>query len=441
MPIAIHFSPDQSRQWLKLDTLVRLRWMAVAGQTATVCIVAFWLAYPLPLGLCLSLIALSAWLNLILRIRHPSSRRLPDAAAAALLAYDILQLAGLLYLTGGLANPFAILLIAPVMVSATALSVRYTVGLGGLVAALASFLAVVSRPLPWPEGDVLVLPDLYIGGIWAALVSALGFMAAYSARVAREARQLQTALAATELILSREQHLHQLDGLAAAAAHELGTPLATIALVAKELEREAPADARWRDDIALLRSQSQRCRDILSKLTSLSTDFDAHLSRQPISHLIEDVVAPHREFGVELAVTLDGPRDSEPVGSRNPAILYGLGNLVENAVDFARGRVEIVADWGGDQVSVTIRDDGPGFAPEVLDRLGEPYVTTRGRGADQTAPSEAGGLGLGFFIAKTLLERTGASVDISNRSAPATGASITVTWPRAAMDGGGAAGW
>ncbi len=434
MPGSISIPPDQSGGRLRLETLVRLRWLAVGGQTVTVLAVDWWLGWPLPLGYCLGLIALSAWLNLLLRLRFPASMRLSNRAAAALLAYDLLQLAGLLYLTGGLSNPFVVLLVAPVVVSATALPVGYTVGLGALATALASLLAAWSWPVPWPEGDVLVLPRPYLVGVWAALVSALVFMAAYSTRVAREARMLQSALAATELILSREQHLHQLDGLAAAAAHELGTPLATIALVAKELDREVAGDAPIREDIELLRSQSERCRDILGKLTSLSTDFGGGLSRQPLSHLIEDVVAPHREFDVEIVVTLDGPPGREPVGNRNPAILYGLGNIVENAVDFARSRVEVVAGWSDDRVTVTVRDDGPGFSPEVLDRIGEPYVTTRGRGRDGGGSGEAGGLGLGFFIAKTLLERTGARVHITNRAAPATGASVAVVWPRRAME-------
>lgn len=427
------------RQRVRLDTLVRLRWLAVAGQTAAVVVVDLLLGYSLPIGVCFGLIALSAWLNLFLKVRYPASLRLADPAAAALLAYDILQLAGLLSLTGGLTNPFSVLMIAPVLVSATSLQLRFTVGLGLLVAALATLLAFVHLPLPWHEGDVLTLPFNYILGIWTALVSALGFMSAYSFRVAEEARQLQGALTATELILSREQHLHQLDGLAAAAAHELGTPLATIALVAKELEREMPADSAWREDVALLRSQSERCREILGKLTSLSTEFGEHLDRLPITHLLEDVIAPHREFGVALIVHLDGEHDREPVGSRNPAIVYGLGNIVENAVDFARSRVDVGATWTEDEVVVTIRDDGPGFAPDVIDRIGDPYVTTRARqtGVDRTG----GGLGLGFFIAKTLLERTGARVEITNRPAPETGAMITVRWPRSAMDQGEAGSW
>jgi two-component system sensor histidine kinase RegB len=432
MPSELEFNAAAARQRLKLDTLVRLRWLAVAGQTAAVIVVAGGLGYDLPLGFCFGLIALSIWLNLYLRIRYPSSTRLADPAAGALLAYDILQLAALLAITGGLTNPFAVLLIAPVMVSATTLGVRTTLALGALVTVLATLLGLWHLPLPWRNGPALALPFPYVLGIWTALISALGFMSAYAFRVAEEARQLQAALAATELILSREQHLHQLDGLAAAAAHELGTPLATIALVATELEREIPPNARWSEDIALLRSQSERCRDILGKLTSLSTEFGEHISRLPITHLLEDVIAPHREFGVALIVHVDGDAGREPVGSRNPAILYGLGNIVENAVDFAKSRVDVGASWSDDEVVVSIRDDGPGFSPDVLGRIGDPYVTSRSRPAAE--PGDGGGLGLGFFIAKTLLERTGARVEITNRTAPETGAVITVRWPRSAMD-------
>ena len=417
---------------LKLDTLVRLRWLAVAGQTMAVLVVDLWLGFRMPIGLCLAVIALSAWLNLFLKVRYPSSLRLRGSTAALLLAYDLIQLTALLYLTGGLQNPFAILVLVPVMISATALAPRLTVVLGALAMASVSLLAVLHLPLPWHTAEPITLPILYVSGVWLSLVSAVLFMGIYAFRVAEESRQLADALAATELVLAREQHLSALDGLAAAAAHELGTPLATIALVAKELERELPADSPHADDVALLRSQSQRCRDILGKLTSLSTQTDKLLDRLPISHLVAEVVEPHQGAGVEIEVKVggDGP---EPVGRRNPAVLYGVGNLLENAVDFADGKVEITASWDAATLSVVIADDGPGFAADVIDHIGEPYVTTRGRNDDED--HEAGGLGLGFFIAKTLLERSQARVELSNRPNPAHGAVVRIVWPRSAMDG------
>lgn len=428
--------PDAPR--LKLDTLVRLRWLAVAGQTVAVLLVHFWLGFTLPIGLCLAAIALSAWLNLFLKIRYPSSLRLRGRTAALLLAYDLVQLAVLLSLTGGLQNPFSILILVPVMVSATALAPRLTVALGGLAMAAISLLAIWHLPLPWHPAEPIVLPMLYVAGVWLSLVSAVLFMGIYAFRVAEESRQLADALAATELVLAREQHLSALDGLAAAAAHELGTPLATIALVAKELERELPSDSPHADDVALLRSQSQRCRDILGKLTSLSTQTDKLLDRLPISHLLAEVVEPHQGAGVEIEVDLGG-EGPEPVGRRNPAVLYGVGNLLENAVDFAATRVDITAKWDAASLSLTIADDGPGFAADVIDHIGEPYVTTRARNGEEAEDHEAGGLGLGFFIAKTLLERSQARVELSNRPAPEHGAVVRIVWPRLAMDGAAAA--
>jgi two-component system sensor histidine kinase RegB len=428
-------APDFSGQSLRLDTLVRLRWLAVAGQTAAVLVVRFGLGFSLPIALCFALIVLSAILNIALRIRYPASFRLANRPAAILLAYDVLQLGALLFLTGGLENPFSILLLVPVIVSATTLAPSQTIVLGGLVVAAASVLAVFHWPLPWYADAALPLPLIYVGGVWVALVSACIFTGVYAFRVAEEARKLARALNATEMVLAREQHLYALDGLAAAAAHELGTPLATIALVAKELEREMPPGSPHAEDVALLKSQSQRCRDILAKLTSLSSQMDHHLARQPLTHLVEEVVGPYRGFAAVIDVMPPKGRGPEPVGRHNPAIVQGLANLLENAVDFARERVEVRAEWDAETVAVTIADDGPGFSPGIMDRIGEPYLTTRARTSDDDrADHEAGGLGLGVFIAKTLLERTGGRLSLANRDAPASGAIVRVEWPRGRMD-------
>ncbi|MBB4301944.1 two-component system sensor histidine kinase RegB [Rhodobium orientis] len=425
--------PSFSHRKVRLDTLVRLRWLAVAGQSVAVLAVAVWLKFPFSVWWCFGLIGLSAWLNLFLKIRHPSSRRLTEGNATLLLSFDILQLSGLLLLTGGLTNPFALLLLAPVTVSATALPPKRTALLGALAVGASCVLAVFPQPLPWFPGERLEFPQLYVLGIFLALTSSLAFIAVYAFRVAEEGRQLADALAATELVLAREQHLSALDGLAAAAAHELGTPLGTIVLTAKELAGEFSDDSAVAEDIALIRSQAERCREILAKLTSLSAAPDTHFDRMPISHILEEVVAPNRDFGVDIEVIKNGV-GKEPVGVRNPAVLYGLGNLVENAADFAKEKVVLTAEWNDQTVRVTIADDGPGFAASVLDRLGEPYVTTRKHSEAEEGHSSGGGLGLGLFIAKTLLERTGAQVDISNRTAPETGAVVEIAWSRARLD-------
>jgi two-component system sensor histidine kinase RegB len=264
-------------------------------------------------------------------------------------------------------------------------------------------------------------------GVWLSIVVAIGVTSLYAFQVTEEARKLSDALAATELVLAREQHLTQLDGLAAAAAHELGTPLSTIVLISRELERQLADNNQAASDIKTLREQAQRCRDILAKITQLSAT-GAPFDRMMLSTLIEEAVAPHRDFGVAIKVRIAVAGSKQPVGRRNPAILYGVGNILENAVDFARSTVEVNAWWNNDTVEIVISDDGPGFAPDILKRIGEPYLSRR-RSTEDT-PSEHGGLGLGVFIARTLLERTGAKVSFSNRVFPDHGAVVQIAWPR-----------
>jgi two-component system sensor histidine kinase RegB len=310
------------------------------------------------------------------------------------------------------------------LISATALSPRTTFLIGALVVAMVTMLSFIYLPLPWYPDSAITFPLLYRASEWIAMFVQVAFIGLYTWKIADENRQIADALAATELVLEREQHLSALDGLAAAAAHELGTPLATIALVSREIERAMPADAAYADDIHLLRQQTERCRAILARLTSLGSG-DAPFDRMPLSQLIDEVVAPHRPFGTEIAVSLPDGRAAEPEIARNPGILYGLGNLIENAVDFANKKVTVSADWNADWIEILISDDGPGFADAVIDRIGEPYVSVRKRKADGP-----GGLGLGIFIAKTLLERTGATLVIRNRPHPAKGAAVLVRWPR-----------
>jgi two-component system, sensor histidine kinase RegB len=423
---SLDLAESHPRRNVRLDTLVRLRWLAIIGQITTVLVVYTGLDFELPIWACLAVIALSAWLNVALRLRFHMTQRLDPDRAAWLLAFDIGELAVLLYLTGGLQNPFAFLFLGPVLLSATALPPRYTIMLGSFAVLSATVLMFTHYPLPWDNDDPLKLPPIYMIGVWLSILLGMGFIGVYTWQISEESRQLADALAATELVLTREQHLSQLDGLAAAAAHELGTPLSTIAVIAKELENAISANSPHSDDVRLLREQATRCRDILAKLTELSSGGEP-FDRMPLSALIEEVVAPHRNFGVAIDVNVPAEHNAEPVGARNPAILYGLGNLLENAVDFARERVMVGAQWNEDAVDVSISDDGPGFAPEIMDRIGEPYVSTRrSNGKDESA-----GLGLGFFIAKTLLERSGASLEFANRRYPERGAIIKLRWKRA----------
>jgi two-component system sensor histidine kinase RegB len=420
------------RRYVRLDTLLRLRWLAVLGQLTAIFVVEQGLEFDLPTAPCLTIVGLSSLLNLALQVSFNPMRRLEPWHAATLLALNIAQLAALLFFTGGLQNPFSYLFLAPVLISATALPTQMTMALGGFAVACATVLGFTHLPLPWDASNPLVLPPIYLIGVWLSIVLAIGVTSLYTFQVTEQARKLFDALAATELVLTREQHLTQIDGLAAAAAHELGTPLSTIFLISRELEKAlqengAQDPQRLAGDLGIVREQAQRCRDILAKIAQLSSS-GAPFDRMPLSTLIEETVAPHRDFGIDIKTRIEAAGDHEPVGMRNPAILYGVGNILENAVDFARSAVEVNAWWDRDSVEIVIADDGPGIVPDILKRIGEPYLSRRRNAGD--AQGGRTGLGLGIFIARTLLERTGAKVSFKNRKFPEHGAVVRSLWPR-----------
>ncbi len=434
---------DDSR--LRLQTSLRLRWFAVGGQLGAIAFVSLVLQCPMPIGPTLALVAVSAWVNVLLRLKYAVRHRLSIRLGTALLAYDVMQLGGLLYLTGGIENPFIPLIIAPVTVAAATLPPRNTILLGVLTAVLTVALVSFSLPLPWPAGETFKIPQLYKLGVMSAIFAGMAFQALYAWRLTKESRLMSAALAATEQILAREQKLHALDGLAAAAAHELGTPLATITLVAKELSRdlgpEVMANSALAEDLALLQSQAIRCREILQKLTRSPGEGDPLHSMLTVTQLIEEASGPYNAYRSKVTHDI-GPAEGatgdgrlEPVGERRPGVIYGVGNLLENAVDFAATEVRLTARWSAETVTVSIVDDGPGFPTDLIDSIGDPYVTTRpSRSRASKADGEASGLGLGFFIAKTLLERSGATLTLDNRPKPATGAIVSISWPRAAYE-------
>ena len=422
---------------MRLQTLIRLRWIAIAGQLIAVVSVYFLFGFNLPLGLCFGLIALSAWLNIFIRIRYRSGDELGPHYSAIMLHYDLLQLVGLLYLTGGLQNPFSLLLLAPVTVSASTQPAWQTLLLGSVAMVCATGLIFFNWPLPWHAESELIIPQLYLFGVWSALASGMIFIGLYAWRIAKETRQMSDALAAAELVLAHEQKLSALDGLAAAAAHKLGTPLATISVIAKELEREVPKNGDIAEDVDLLIGETQKCRDILRTLIDHDSEDDAMFARVPLSDLLEEIVQPYRALGTPIQVKVGSATDEygsdkslEPILERNPGVIYALGNLIENAIDFAKSTVEIFATWSHSEVEIRICDDGAGLQPAILENLGQPFVTTRKLTSDPSGSTFANmGMGLGFFIAKTLLGRVGAKISLANRTPPETGAIVTIHWP------------
>jgi two-component system, sensor histidine kinase RegB len=412
---------------ISLRTLVPIRWVAIAGQALAILTVHYGLGFHLPLAPTLAVVAGSALLNIVLIVYRQSERRLGERYAALCLGYDILQLGILLYLTGGLQNPFAILVLAPVTVAATILSRRPVIALSTFAVAAISVLALWHLPLPWrTDPGPLVFPPEIIIGTWTALVMATVFIGGYTWSVAQDARRLRDAVAATQLALAREQRVSAVGALAAAAAHELGSPLATIAVVAKELAHELPPDSPHAEDAALLLSQSERCRRILAELSQRpEEDGGSPYTRLPISALVEAAAAPHQERGVRLIfATAGAPAEDEPQVRRSPEILHGLNNLIQNAVQFADREVTVTTFWDPATVTVEVSDDGPGFLIHLLGRLGEPYLSTRAGAADH--------MGLGIFIAQSLLERSGATLAFDNLEEG--GAHVAISWSRANLE-------
>ncbi len=412
------------RRRLRLATLTLMRWGAIGGQAAALLIVHFGFGFPVPLPEAFAVVGASVLLNIVLMTVRPVQESLRQGAVSGLLAFDLVQLAALLYLTGGLGNPFAFLFLAPVTVSAMMLNRRRIAILCGIALALVTLLGFRHLPLPW-EGGGLTLPPVYILGSWVALAVGIPFFAGLAWRLAMEARRMSYALSASQLALAREQQLTALGGLAAAAAHELGTPLGTIAVVSRELARELPDDSPLGEDIDLLIGQAERCRRILADLgrgpaEAASAQSSVELG---LDALIETAALRHATSRVRLrfdaAPDESCPDMPPPLVLNLPEVVHGIGNLVENAIQFARGEVVVATRWSGDFWRVTVTDDGPGIAPRLLERLGEPYVSSR--------DAEGGHMGLGVFIARTLLELTGARLTFSNRQPH--GAVATVTWP------------
>jgi len=418
--------PRTSFDRISLRRLVLIRSVAVSGQAVTLLTVHFLLGFRLPLLPALVVVGCSVLLNLWALLYHRAGTRLGETAAALYLAYDTIQLAVLLYLTGGLENPFAILMLAPVTVAATALSQRPVIALAALAVAAISLLGVTHDPLPWQGAKPFAFPTDLVVGIWVALVIATVFIGGYTLSVAQEARRLRDAVAATQLALAREQRVSAVGALAAAAAHELGSPLATIAVVAKELARELPADSPHAEDAALLLSQSERCRHILAELAQQpEEDGGSPYTSLPVSALVEAAGTPYHSARVRLIFAATGdPDDEEPLVRRSPEIMHGLNNLIQNAVQFARHEVSVTIFWDRKVVTVEIADDGPGFPPHLLGRLGEPYLSTRAGDPDH--------MGLGIFIAQSLLERSGATLNFDNLVDG--GAHVVISWERANLE-------
>ncbi len=436
---------DERSSWIRLRTLILLRWVAIAGQITAITVAQRMYHLQLELGLCYLAIGVSVLGNLIAIFVFPENKRLSEFENFLMVLFDLLQLAFLLYLTGGLNNPFALLLLGPVTISANVMGLRSTALIGGTAIVLVSLLAEFHLPLRTEQGFILRIPEVFVFGNWVAITIAVVFMGAYSQRISLEMRSMAQALAATHMALSREQKLTDLGGVIAAAAHELGTPLATIKLTSAELMEELDDRPDLYEDAALIREQADRCRDIMRDMGRAGKD-DLHLRQAPLSTVVHEAAEPHVARGKTVHFE-DGPAEGggpqQPSILRKPEIIHGLRNLVQNAVDFSRANVWVEALWTDDTIAVRIIDDGKGYPPQMIGRIGDPFMRHRRSDSDRKARPEYEGMGLGLFIAKTLLERTGARLSFVNGSDPyqsisiregQTGAVVEVVWDRNLID-------
>ncbi|MBL4853552.1 MAG: ActS/PrrB/RegB family redox-sensitive histidine kinase [Robiginitomaculum sp.] len=418
---------------LRRSTLTSLRWMAVAGQLLALAVVSF-MRLDLHIAVCLGIIAISAIVNLVIIKLLPLDRRISNTEAGLQLFFDAVQLAFLLYLTGGMQNPFALLLLAPVVIAAKTLDRTVFASIAVAVALLSGIILFFHLPLPWYAGQEFTSPQIYQYGSWLALQVGMLFTSTYTWRATAQTRRLTQALAATDAILAHEKKLSALGGMAAAAAHKLGTPLSTIQLVAREIVNDAKPGSELSEDALLLLSQAEHCREILLELAQRGDKGDAIHDQLSLSDLIREITEPFVGFEAQIITKITAPQSGEamPVLTRKPEFVYGLTNIVENAADFAKTKVEVIGTWTDKSITIEVKDDGPGFASSVLAKIGEPYISHRPD--KKHKPQRAGGMGLGVFIATTLMERVGGTIEFSNRKtgsgAPETGAHVQMCWPR-----------
>jgi two-component system, sensor histidine kinase RegB len=421
-----------------------LRWMAIVGQIAAITVAQKLYNLQLELGLCYLVIGISIIGNLFAMFVLPENKRLTEREYLLTMLFDLLQLSVLLFLTGGLHNPFSLLLLAPVTVASSVLSLRSNLILGATAIASATLLMNFHLLLKTHQGFVLRVPDVFMFGTWVAIVIGVVFISIYSRRVSQEMNSMSEALQATQMALSREQQLTDLGGVVAAAAHELGTPLATIKLTSGELADELEDRPDLKEDAELIREQADRCRDILRSMGRAGKD-DRHVRQAPLSTVVRDAAEPHIDRGVEIIFEEAPMKDENPRMPsilRRPEIIHGVRNLVQNAVDFANEKIWVEVSWSAEKISVRIIDDGRGFPSDMIGRIGDPFMRRRTTQREKISRPGYEGMGLGLFIAKTLLERSGAELTFynghdefgRNRADGKRGAIVNVEWNRPDID-------
>ena len=412
-----------SKDNIHLDkkTLVILRWIAIAGQYLTISIVYFIFKFELPYFYCSLLIFVGVLTNFYLQFKFKKNQ-LNNFASTFVLFYDLIQLSLLLYLTGGITNPFAILLIVPAIVSSTFLTLRSTINLSIITIVILIVLTIYNLPLPHYGELHFHVPDTYLYALPIAIIITLIFLTYFGVRFGNESKKRTEALNKLELILAKEHELESIGLQAAAAAHSLGTPLSTITLISKELEKEIGSNPKYSKDISLLLSQTQRCSDILKNLSKDQLKEDNFFNDIKIENLLNEIIKSFSEISEKKILLISEKNEFNPKIERTLEITYGLRNFIGNAIKYSNTSVKIVLESDSRFTKVEVNDDGPGFSEDIIDILGEPYIRSKNK-----TISLKSGLGLGTFIGKTLLERMKANVEFG-KSQKSSGAKVEIKW-------------
>ena len=407
---------------LHLDkkTLVILRWIALAGQLFAIHLVYNYLNLAFPLVACHIIIFFGILTNFFLQFKIKTNQ-LNDTYSSLFLLYDLFQLSALLYLTGGISNPFSFLLIVPAIVSSTFLSMGTTIILGFTTTCLLIFLTIFSFSLPGISESVFTFPVFYKLGLLISILIGLTFLSYFGIRFSGETKKRSEALNKLQQVIAKEYELESLGGQAAAAAHSLGTPLATITVVAKELRKEISKDSKYSKDLDLLISQTKRCGDILKQISQKEIVEDQFMNAIKFEDLLVELLRSFKESS-KKSLKLNSTKDANKINiKRSPEIIYGLRNFIGNAVKFSKKDVKIILESNDNYISITINDDGPGYPDDIIKLVGEPYIKSKSKKVNSKA-----GLGLGTFLGKTLLERQGARLNFSNNHD--FGASVRIVW-------------
>jgi two-component system sensor histidine kinase RegB len=415
--------PELNDNQIKLLTLINIRWVAILGQFITISIVYFYFNFSFNIEYCYLLVLFSSFLNIFLQIRSKKTELLSNKQATFSILYDLFQLFGLLFLTGGLTNPFSILIVAPTTIAAGFLNLRSSILIGFLSTVLIIILSLFYFELPGIENNYL-FPKFYILGLALALCTTIVFLAIYSQRLAIESAQRSEAFNVLQQIFLREQELKSLGGLAAAAAHELGTPLNTISLVAKELKKEIGSNKKFNQDLDLLISQSKRCSDILKQISKnpYTEKEDNFFDKASFKIIVHEVIDSLKDLSKKKIIINDDEYKKDYLITKKIEIIYSLKNIIDNALKFSSDKIEIFLLSNEEQLRIKVEDDGEGFSKQILGFLGDPYINKK----DLDKNKE--GLGLGIFIAKVFLERLSAIINFYNLEGK--GAVVDISWQK-----------